>query len=314
MDRRSIPSPNEEIEASSPASPTSPRPGKNKWSKEEDEKILHLRNNGLRWGEIAEAMPGRSLQSCRLRAQNYLNIKELMDVEAFNVSRNDRRVKWSEEEDEKLINLRKNGWSWEAIADQMPGRSHESCRLRAEYLTKQDQQDLLDDDEESKASPPTSPLTSPPTSPNKRKIQWSKEEDDKILNLRNNGWTWDAVAAEMPGRSGRSCRLRAQNYLFGKDLLGDEGLNLQLAKAYARKKQAFWEDIGRDLNRPWQIVEQMHWQMGKWDMEELAGEEEPSSGSFIPSLPTRPLQLPGVEAMMAGARVNPYAHMDRPPG
>lgn len=43
---------------------------------------------------------------------------------------------WSEEEDKKLLDLRRKGLAWTAISRELPGRSYLACRLRfRNYLT-----------------------------------------------------------------------------------------------------------------------------------------------------------------------------------
>jgi len=42
-----------------------------KWTPEEDNIAIELRNQGMKWEDIAKHIPGRSAISCRLRYQNY---------------------------------------------------------------------------------------------------------------------------------------------------------------------------------------------------------------------------------------------------
>lgn len=46
-------------------------------------------------------------------------------------------LKWSPEEDGKIVQLRQDGLKWEDVSKQLPGRSALSCRLRYQnYLEK----------------------------------------------------------------------------------------------------------------------------------------------------------------------------------
>lgn len=52
-----------------------------KWTPEEDNCIIELRGQGMKWDDIAERLPGRSPTSCRLRYQNYLEKRAVWDEE-----------------------------------------------------------------------------------------------------------------------------------------------------------------------------------------------------------------------------------------
>lgn len=60
-----------------------------KWSSGEDELIISLRGDGMKWDDISERLPGRTPIACRLHYQNYL----------------ERRVPWDEEKKDKLARL-----------------------------------------------------------------------------------------------------------------------------------------------------------------------------------------------------------------
>jgi hypothetical protein len=67
----------------------SPAKKQSKWSPEEDEKIIRLRGDGMKWEDISKQLPGRSAISCRLHYQNYL----------------ERRSEWDEDRKNKLARL-----------------------------------------------------------------------------------------------------------------------------------------------------------------------------------------------------------------
>lgn len=64
-------------------------PTSKKWSRREDDLIIELRGSGMKWGDIAKRLPGRTVISCRLHYQNYL----------------ERRCPWDEERMNKLARL-----------------------------------------------------------------------------------------------------------------------------------------------------------------------------------------------------------------
>ncbi|PSR77790.1 hypothetical protein BD289DRAFT_463510 [Coniella lustricola] len=67
----------------------SPAKKQSKWSPEEDDILIELRGRGMKWEDISRRVPGRSVTSCRLHYQNYL----------------ERRSEWDEERKNKLARL-----------------------------------------------------------------------------------------------------------------------------------------------------------------------------------------------------------------
>ena len=55
-----------------------------KWTPEEDNLVIELRGQGMKWDNIAKRLPGRSSISCRLRYQNYLEKRAIWDEEKKN--------------------------------------------------------------------------------------------------------------------------------------------------------------------------------------------------------------------------------------
>lgn len=66
-----------------------PAKKQSKWSPEEDEKIIRLRGEAMKWEDISKQLPGRSAIGCRLHYQNYL----------------ERRSEWDEDGKNKLARL-----------------------------------------------------------------------------------------------------------------------------------------------------------------------------------------------------------------
>ncbi|KAF2752440.1 hypothetical protein EJ05DRAFT_419967, partial [Pseudovirgaria hyperparasitica] len=85
-----------------------------KWTQQEDELIVLLRGEGMKWEDISKRIPGRSAISCRLRYQNYL----------------EKRAHWDEEKKNKLARLyvRFKEAMWQKVASEMgvPWRSAEA--------------------------------------------------------------------------------------------------------------------------------------------------------------------------------------------
>jgi hypothetical protein len=64
-----------------PNSTESPAKKQSKWSPEEDALIIKLRGSGMKWEDISNRLPGRSVISCRLHYQNYLERRSVWDEE-----------------------------------------------------------------------------------------------------------------------------------------------------------------------------------------------------------------------------------------
>lgn len=43
-----------------------------KWTPDEDRRIVELRTSGMKWDEISQHFPGRTSLACRLHYQNYV--------------------------------------------------------------------------------------------------------------------------------------------------------------------------------------------------------------------------------------------------
>nr|XP_061841534.1 v-myb avian myeloblastosis viral oncogene homolog-like 2a [Nerophis lumbriciformis]XP_061841535.1 v-myb avian myeloblastosis viral oncogene homolog-like 2a [Nerophis lumbriciformis]XP_061841536.1 v-myb avian myeloblastosis viral oncogene homolog-like 2a [Nerophis lumbriciformis] len=103
--------------------------------------------------------------------------------------KDDNKVKWSPEEEENLKILVKNFGerNWKTIASLLPGRSEGQCMHR--WKNSEDNQPV--------------------------KGCWSKEEDQKILELASRFGTtrWNLIAQHMTGRLGKQCRERWTNHL-----------------------------------------------------------------------------------------------------
>lgn len=111
------------------------------------------------------------------------------DSDSDTADSKDGIVKWTQEEDENLKILISNFGKkdWKTIASFLPGRTEFQCMRR---WKKQLDPDLI-------------------------KGYWSKEEDEKILQLVNKYGTkhWTLIARHLKGRLGRHCRDRWRNHL-----------------------------------------------------------------------------------------------------
>ncbi|KAM4562989.1 v-myb avian myeloblastosis viral oncogene homolog-like 2a isoform 2-T2 [Odontesthes bonariensis] len=120
-------------------------------------------------------------EDCKLFIGNDSDTGEKKDGEC--------KVKWTQEEDENLKILISNFGKkdWRTIASFLPGRTEIQCMLR---WKKHLDPDLI-------------------------KGFWSKEEDDKIVELvdKYGSRNWTLIAKHLKGRMGKQCRERWHNHL-----------------------------------------------------------------------------------------------------
>ena len=85
-----------------------------KWTAEEEERLIRLRAQRISWDELVESFPGRTWTAIRAKYS-----KLTMDR-----SKPPKKVvRWTKEEKELLLELVKTGVSYEEIAKRFPGRS-----------------------------------------------------------------------------------------------------------------------------------------------------------------------------------------------
>ena len=87
--------------------------------------------------------------------------------------------RWRPDEEDRLVELRNQGKSWEEISASFPDRSWGAMKVKYYSLTGQ----------------------SAPTSKRKKGKPWTSAEDKRMLKLLKDGLTWDEIAAKLPGRS-----------------------------------------------------------------------------------------------------------------
>ncbi|XP_072259823.1 myb-related protein B [Pyxicephalus adspersus] len=140
-------------------------------------------NNARNWRPAVEmARRGRSEDLEDLQYQD-------TDSDVPEQRENRIKVKWTQEEDEKLKSLvRTYGQGeWKTIASQMVNRTEQQCQHRWQRVL---HPDLV-------------------------KGPWTKEEDEKVIELVKKYGTkhWTLIAKQLKGRMGKQCRERWHNHL-----------------------------------------------------------------------------------------------------
>jgi len=103
---------------------------KGQWSKEEDDLLISVVNQGQykNWGHVAKLIPGRSAKQCRERYNGHLDPSLT-------------KGNWTVEEDARLLEkLSEIGPRWSAIARCMPGRTDNQVKARVRTLLRERKQ------------------------------------------------------------------------------------------------------------------------------------------------------------------------------
>lgn len=207
-------------------------PTHRRWTKDEDEMLQSLQQQGKDWPEIAATMQ-RSASATRTR---FLRLRQ-MALRQLSPPRS--RVPYTAAEDALIVKMRNGGSSWAHIAAVFPGRSveaimthyHGSLRGGHHLNTKSGRTWTPDEiveahrlrtdvgmsyaqiaDRFGRTYQSISGLFKvygvPICEVSWRAKRWKPEEDQKLLSLRAQAVPWHIVALQLPGRSIAAARHR----------------------------------------------------------------------------------------------------------
>lgn len=200
------------------------------WTKEEDERLLRLKEDGVKVKDLAKHFPGRTYGAI-----------------VAHLYRSPGRwgKRWSKEEDDRLLQLRKEGVPTKDLWKHLPGRSQAAIETRvrgdkirpqlvARGLFKKFEAELPEDelkdikklradglkwrevlrqyphrsyDEISRKMNPA--IRSNTASPHRPGMRWTEAEDAQLLRHRStDGMIWREIQKRMPHRSTPSLRNR----------------------------------------------------------------------------------------------------------
>lgn len=151
--------------------------GRGRWTKEEEDLIIALRNEGKTWHEVRCRLPHRSLSALQSHIYDTLELRKRIKV---------RPVKpLTADEAARLQQLRKQGLSFRKIADCLTNRTEKDLE-QMWYV-------LRSGDELRSASP----------------RPYEPQEDAQILKMRDSmQQPWSAIAKALPGRTKNSISSR----------------------------------------------------------------------------------------------------------
>ena len=150
------------------------------WTTEEGELLVDLRNAGTSWDEVAKFFPKRNLQA--LKKMYYSLTRHPSAQEGV------RRDAWTTEEAERLLSLREKGMSWSKMTELFPGRT--PTALQAQYSRL-------------KSDPSALKIGS--------RVPWRVDEEQRLLELRKQGLSWEKIMEHIPGRTWTALRMKHYN-------------------------------------------------------------------------------------------------------
>ncbi len=163
-----------------------PRPGRpvyKPYTPDEDQCLIHLREQGLDWDEIAKSFAGRSASALRSRWDNRLK---------QDTGRRPTKIAFTQKEDQLLIQLKERGLRWDEIARHFEDRSLATLKNRwKNYLR-------------------------PELGLKPQKIPFTPEEDRKLIELIEQDLDWDEILKSFEGRTIVSLQSRWHNHLKPK--------------------------------------------------------------------------------------------------
>ncbi|ORY82635.1 hypothetical protein BCR37DRAFT_398596 [Protomyces lactucae-debilis] len=86
-------------------------------------------------------------------------------------------------------------------------------------------------------------------------VKWKQTHLDTLVRMKNEGSKWSDIASTLNnGKSANACRKMYAKVIKDRDVWTPE-LDQALKTLYRQKREAFWSDIGHELNTNWHEVE-----------------------------------------------------------
>ena len=153
-----------------------------RWTYEEEQLLLNLRDQEMPWEEISTFFPERTLVALKMK---HFQVKQSQSTAA---DKHGKAKPWTDEENELLLALKKVHTPWADIARILPERSLQSIRSNYDSLIK-----------------------NPPLSIPQRAVpHYTAEDDELLLKLAREGLPWKQRQAYFENRSLQSLKSRYQ--------------------------------------------------------------------------------------------------------
>ena len=144
-----------------------------KWTAEEENRLIKLREEDKTWEELVDDFPGRTWRSLVAR---YHKLRP-------SPQQRESVKHWTREEDELLLELKEKDISWKEIAESFPGRSPSAVRSHYNFLRSERIQ-----------------------APSSTWKYYTAEENELLLKVAELDISWDAKAEYFPDRSAISLK------------------------------------------------------------------------------------------------------------
>ncbi|KAG5988183.1 hypothetical protein E4U52_006826 [Claviceps spartinae] len=231
------------------------------WTEQEEETLLKLRKDGVKWAEVAANFPGKTVNACQKFYARIIRVK-------------DKAINWSV----ASLYVSNKATMWEKIAAEMkvPWKEAEvnHWSLGKEWMEKRAaDESFLTREERFQCMPcvglPPLPVIDTDEQGNLlqqyhyiRFEEWSGTETEIKSECIEAGLNWTEVAKRLPGRTAEACE---DHYCedIGRAGGWPPELQTELSRLYQSSKSEMWAEFGEQLGIPWQSAENIHWSLGE---------------------------------------------------
>ncbi|KAG6051672.1 hypothetical protein E4U16_008220 [Claviceps sp. LM84 group G4] len=237
-----------------------------KWTKEEEETLMKLREGGMSWAEVGDTL-SRTSDACR--QCHYILVKNESDGEIIIRDKVASLYKCMKEK------------MWAKIAKEMEvpwteAETNHWC-LGKEWMAKRaNDETFLTREERFQFMPcvglPPAPVVEAEAQGNLEqnvndlsRHEWSGTETNTLWECIEAELDWTEVSRRLPGRTAEDCK----EYYY--DELKRAGgwppeLQTELSRLYESSKMEMWTEIANELQIPWQSAERIHWTLEAEDI------------------------------------------------
>ncbi|KAG5921146.1 hypothetical protein E4U61_007079 [Claviceps capensis] len=248
------------------------------WSAEEEDFLFDSKESHS-WTAISKRLPGRSVDSCRVR---YYELRT--------------RREGGKGAKDKLAMLYERGKAdmWAPIAAKLAVPWSEAERIHwiigKTQMAKRGSDDSFPTTRVNLTPPHVDDAAAEVQAKRQKQGQqqqeaaipgsgWSGDEETLLFAHRRSNMSWDEIAKLLPGRTATSCYTQHFQQSATGPAWPQERKN-NLCKLYMSLKPSMWAKIGQELKVRWEVAEDLHWRLGAKKMAKRAGVSLSSQAAF----------------------------------